>query len=488
MTLAALVPAAPAGAAEWSVANGQSIQAAIDVAAPGDVITVAPGVYVERLDFHGKAVEVRSSGGPFVTTIRGDGTGPVVVFQNGETRASVLRGFTVRDGKAPFDYGYEGAGIHIASASPTIAGNVVTGNTDCASGTGISVAFGSPLIQGNTISDNSLTTGCSGQWGGGIYVRGASAQTVIEGNTIQGNVMAGGSAGGIGLFAAGAVTVQNNVIRWNRAGSGGSAIDVANASGAWIGQNLVADNSGGIAAIHSTSALTLQNNTLARNGGSAVALVPSTTLRNNVLVGPSPVVRCDAYTTGTPTMAFNDVWPTSGAAYDTTCTSQTGVNGNTSADPRFVDPVTTPGDFRLAAGSPAIDAGDPATQGLAATDLAGAPRLADGNGNGSVVVDQGAYEAPKPAPTAPGAPTNVTVVRSGPKNAVVSWSPPASDGGSPITGYVVTSSGGGSKSVSATTRSVTFTGLNKKSAYTFTVYARNAVGQGAGTSVVLPKG
>ncbi|HDS84975.1 MAG TPA: hypothetical protein ENN97_07270, partial [Phycisphaerales bacterium] len=40
-----------------------SIQAAIDFAEGGDEIIVAPGMYSEAINFNGKAVRVRSSGG-----------------------------------------------------------------------------------------------------------------------------------------------------------------------------------------------------------------------------------------------------------------------------------------------------------------------------------------------------------------------------------------------------------------------------------------
>ena len=77
-----------------------SIQRAIEASIPGDVVVVAPGVYHERISFEGHSVEVRSAGGPEVTTIDGDGMSTVVVFQSNETRAAALRGFTVRNGLA----------------------------------------------------------------------------------------------------------------------------------------------------------------------------------------------------------------------------------------------------------------------------------------------------------------------------------------------------------------------------------------------------
>lgn len=81
--------------------------------------------------------------------------------------------------------------------------------------------------------------------------------------------------------------------------------------------------------------------------------------------------------------------------------------------------------------------------------------------------------------TVPGAPTGVAAT-AGDASATVSWSAPASDGGSPITGYTVTSSPGG-KTCTWTTGplSCTVTGLTNGTAYTFRVRATNGVGDGA---------
>ncbi len=95
--------------------------------------------------------------------------------------------------------------------------------------------------------------------------------------------------------------------------------------------------------------------------------------------------------------------------------------------------------------------------------------------------------------TAPGAPTGVGATAGG-VSATVTWTAPADDGGSPITGYKVTPYLAGVAqspvSVEAGTTSKTITGLTAGSSYTFTVAAVNAIGQSPESSpsnAVVPK-
>jgi Zn-dependent metalloprotease len=80
-----------------------------------------------------------------------------------------------------------------------------------------------------------------------------------------------------------------------------------------------------------------------------------------------------------------------------------------------------------------------------------------------------------PAVQVPGAPTSV-LAAAGDAQAVVSWAAPVTDGGSAVTGYLLTASPGGETVRTTVATSATVTGLANGTAYTFTVKAENAAG------------
>jgi hypothetical protein len=88
-----------------------------------------------------------------------------------------------------------------------------------------------------------------------------------------------------------------------------------------------------------------------------------------------------------------------------------------------------------------------------------------------------------PPITIPNAPSSITAKSTGKYSAVVAFSNNASDGGSPITSYTITSNPGGSSKTfyggSATNVSHEFSNLNPSTEYTFAVTATNAIGESA---------
>ena len=113
-------------------------------------------------------------------------------------------------------------------------------------------------------------------------------------------------------------------------------------------------------------------------------------------------------------------------------------------------------------------------------------------GEGPASFDDVVTPAASTGPAAPGAATSVVGSSPSTSQATITWAPPASDGGSAITGYRVTrdgvaTSGTGAYStvVAATARSFTMNLLFTGSEYNLTVAAINAIGTGPAGSVAI---
>ena len=423
--------------------NYPTIQSAINAANNGDTVLVAPGTYVENINFNGKAITVTSSGGPALTIIDGNHNGTVVTFNHSETAVSVLSGFTIRNG---YVNGGFGAGIAITSASPTIKSNVVSGN-HAAVGLGIFVNGGSPLIQGNTVSNNDqMNAGDGGSGGGGILIFGGSSGLVqIIGNTITNNNMqSGGQGGGISVAGGGAL-LQGNLVSGNIAYNEGGGITAYNVfAPLTIVQNIIVNNTaltgkgGGInlSLPSSSAAVFVTNNTIANNAGYAstsgvytTGFAQPATLANNIILAPAgqnPVTCDGTYSTASPTFSNNDAYSTgsNSSGFFGFCVADS--SGNFSADPLFLSAGHN--DFHVSSTSPAVDTGDNSASGLPSTDFDNNPRISDGNGDSVAAVDLGAYELVStssatlnpstltftaPAVGSPSSPQTVTLTSSG---------------------------------------------------------------------------
>jgi hypothetical protein len=163
----------------------KTIAEGVAAASDGDEVTVAPGTYVENVDFGGKNIILRSTHltDPAVvetTIIDGNAASPAVTFAGTEDETCVLSGFTIRNGN-----GGSGGGIHGGTAEQ----------------------HGQATIQNNIIIGNSAAYG-----GGMAYCDGLIRNNLVAGNTAEEN--------GGGLDSCGG-TIQNNTIVHNSAYRGG---------------------------------------------------------------------------------------------------------------------------------------------------------------------------------------------------------------------------------------------------------------------------
>jgi hypothetical protein len=379
-------------------ADYASIGEAVVAAQPGDVILVAAGTYTENLDITKNDLRIIGSGAG-TTVLRGQegSTAPVVQFRSVD-RSVVFTGFTVEGGHSVWDR--KGGGIDIDNASPVIQLNEITGNSSRAVGGGMTIrgSQSNPLVQWNHIHHNSTRRDGWAGYGGGIYLgdgaRGEILDNNIEYNTpwgTGGGIYSGPlTAGGYLLMTGGgSATIRNNTITANASDWNGGIRIVSLLPGSQITveNNLilgnVGDYQGGAGISVSQSNVVIINNTIYGNRGSLqpgygiyVAGSEPADIRNNI------VVNNDEYGICAPTTAvleYNLVWNHSVANY---CDGTSPGAGSLSIEPQFVDPAN--GDFHLAPTSPAIDAGDPASE------------YADLNGTRN---DLGAYGGPYPVQT-----------------------------------------------------------------------------------------
>jgi uncharacterized repeat protein (TIGR03803 family) len=205
---------------------------------------------------------------------------------------------------------------------------------------------------------------------------------------------------------------------------------------------------------------------------------------------------------------------TNGTAYTFTVTATNAVGtGPPSSPSSSVTPATVPGPPRdvsatpgnsqatVAFTPPASNGGSPITlytvtsnpDGVTVTGV-GSPMTVSGLANGNAytftVTATNAVGTGPPssssnsvtpaAPTVPGAPTGTTAT-AGNARATVSFTPPVSNGGSPITSYTVVSNPGNITATGAESP-ITVQGLINGTTYRFTVSASNAFGTGPASS------
>lgn len=413
-------------------ADVTTIQQAIDAAAKGDTVSIAPGRYTGSIDFAGKAITVQGAAAGVI--LQGAGAGPVVLFHHGEDRSSILDNVTVEGGASTSDS--SAGGILIDHASPAVTNSTITGNADC----GIGVHFGGPLISGNRITLNTggRTHGCIplilglGVSGGGITLEGVPTgglPATILWNTIAQNT-AVWSAAGISAMNAGYVMIENNRVTANTSNGIGAGIAVYNNTSAAIVQNLIDANVlnptltnpayGEIGAglnldlsagsQHSTRTVVV-NNTIAENvlvpvsgarqAGSQILLLnayDSISFYNNIITSDDALSAVDcnrsvAQSIPLPVFDHNLVFTqgTAASSFSADCTSPAGTNGNLFADPQFAS-RTGISPYQVVKASPAVDSGNNSAPLLQQGDFLTNSRVQNATGTATATVDRGVYE------------------------------------------------------------------------------------------------
>lgn len=182
---------------------------------------------------------------------------------------------------------------------------------------------------------------------------GEGEASVLRGFTLTGG-LPGGYGGAVYCYNSSPTIMENFLV--GNVGFAGSAI-YCYSSDAKIYRNLIANSSGPAAVfLHVGCDVEMINNTVCDNDwggvsiqGGSVALLKNNIICNNVPYGIHA-------TNDASVILYNDVYGHT-LNYEG-IPDQTGINGNISEDPLFLDAST--GDYRLTDVSPCIDAGDPA--------------------------------------------------------------------------------------------------------------------------------
>ncbi|MGD9782606.1 MAG: choice-of-anchor Q domain-containing protein [Kiritimatiellia bacterium] len=391
-----------AAGTNWATAK-LTIQAGVDAASDGDTVWVSNGVYAtgggravvgtraNRVSID-KPVAVIGVNGPEETIIVGGGMRGAYV-----TNGATLSGFTVTNGTTASADGCSytdgvnnrGGGAY-CETNAVLTNCVLTGNWACYAGGGANggilndcelIANGCSMLGGGAsdgiLNRCRLQDNQSDQNGGGAW-RSQLADCELVGNLA--------SAGG-GAYAS---TLDCCLLEDNYGGSmGGGALQSTLSRCRVIGNRSIVDGGGGANLCTLYDCLLSGNRAVSgwdepSGGGAKDSTLVNCTVAGNTAfrgggVRGGTMINCIVYgNTATNSPNWHD------GAFTNSCTTPLPPgSGNVTNAPLFVDAGS--GNYRLAAGSPCINAGDNAlVEG--ATDLDGAERIIFGT------VDMGAYE------------------------------------------------------------------------------------------------
>jgi hypothetical protein len=262
-----------------------AIQEAINAAANGDTIIVKDGTYTGtgnyNINFHGKAITLRSQNGPANCIINCQQLGIGFEFSWGEGTDSIVDGFTITNGCLD-DPEKGGGGICCYWSSPTITNCIIT-NCKAWRGGAIFCNNANPTITDCTITDNQALY----DDGGGIYCWYGSPS--ITNCTISRNTSHYGGAG-LGCYYA-SPQINNSTISYNTP----DGIYTYNGTAAILGTVQVNSNSlngnNGVLEIYAYATLETSDCNLSCNithyAGNGTILVPAgteLTIENDAVV------------------------------------------------------------------------------------------------------------------------------------------------------------------------------------------------------------
>jgi len=232
----------------------------------------------------------------------------------------------------------------------------------------------------DVVSDRTGDTTISGTYGVPVVTANFKTNAKLDGFTITNG--SGTQVGaGVSIQASSSnVTISNCVITGNTALLRGGGIAIDNSSATIVNCTIVGNTANKIGE-------------LGGNGGgiyisNSSPIIINCISANNTALGAGGGI----YVEGAPSLIinYNDVWNNTPDNYSGTA-NQTGINGNISDDPLFVNPGA--GDYRLGTGSPCIDTGDNNAPNLPDMDKDGKLRIINGT------VDMGSYEYGEAAPS-----------------------------------------------------------------------------------------
>lgn len=290
--------------------------------------------------------------------------------------AIVNHGFSPPDSNySPAEHGDGGAIVCFQGVDAVIRNNTFQTNHADAYGGGLHMRQWS-----NSLIDDNRIIGNDSSLGAGIHITYTSSPTVRS-NLIKGNQASSLGGGGIYVYYLSNPLIEKNTITENKSDNG-AGIAVLFSSSSTIRNNLIIKNIDGAGIrVRSDSIPIITNNTIVANtafsastgGGINYDTNAAPVISNNIIASNNNSYGIYA-TSAALVIKYNDVWANSAGNYNSTVGDKTGVNGNISVEPHFVNPDVN--DYAINYDSDCINAGDPnfipATN---ETDYDGDPRI-----------------------------------------------------------------------------------------------------------------